>query len=505
MNRNPVNCLAFDIGSSSGRAYLASFQNGVLKMEEMDRFSSQSLETEHGLQWDYPTLLERMRKNFAACGARLNGALDSFGVECCGDDYGLLDADGRLLGLPYNYRDRRTAGTERIVAETMSGAELYSRTGVHFMRHNTLNQLIAERDSRLRLLERAEDMLFLGDLFHYALTGERHVEASGASITQMMNCTTGEWDWEIFDAFGIPRRIGGDIIPAGAHYGTLKAELARACGLHGGVSAITPATHDSASAVIPIPKVEDGDLAYISSGTWSIIGVEIDRPIITDKSLKFNISNSGTALGKTMFTKNIMGLWIIQQCKRIWNQTEPELSFADIVERALQAKPFAAMIDPDDAAFFDAPNLPRAICAYLRETGQKPMDEDDVGGVARIIFESLAMKYRYLFGHMFEASGKRPEKIYIIGGGGNNEIINQFTANVTGREVVVSLPEATAVGNAMMQLYGLGELNGLAQIRETAHRSFPQKRYQPRDEAAWDRQYAQFEALLKARADRSFS
>lgn len=505
MDHNVTNCLAFDIGSSSGRAYLANFQNGILKMTEMDRFSSQSLQTKYGLQWNFPDLLDRMKRNLAICGTQLNGSLNSFGVECCGDDYGLLDAKGQLLGLPYNYRDKRTAGTEQVIANTVDIRKLYSRTGIHFMRHNTLNQLIAERDNSLHLLDRAEDMLFLGDLFHYALTGEKHIEASGASISQMTNCFTGEWDWDIFDAFGIHHRIGGDIIPAGTYYGTLKPDLAHNCGLNNNVPAITPATHDSASAVIPIPMIENGNLAYISSGTWSIIGIEIEHPIISAQSLNFNISNSGTALGKIMFTKNIMGLWIIQQCKRIWNQTDPLLSFSDIVDRALQAEPFAAIVDPDDSRFFDATNLPQTICMYLSETAQKNIDANDVGSISRIIFESLAMKYRYIFEHMFEASGKYPERIYIIGGGGNNEIISQFTANVMGKEVIVSLPEATAVGNAMMQLYGLGKLHSLQEIREVSHRSFSQKHYHPMDEAVWDRQYTQFKELLNVRSEYSFS
>lgn len=504
MKNDMINCLAFDMGSSSGRAYLAQYENGLLRLREMDRYSTMSKPIDGGLYWEVDQLYARVKTNLRRCAAELNADLHSVGVECCGDDYGLLDADGKLLGLPHNYRDPRTQGTEKILAEKM-GAELYRRTGVHFMRHNTLNQIVAERMDGKNLLDRAESMLFLGDLFHYFLTGEKHVEYSGASITQMYNCFNNDWDREIFAAFGISDRICEDIIPAGAVYGHLSDAVLRETQLKSGVLAITPPTHDSASAVVPIPMLGDGDLAYISSGTWSIIGLEIDHPIVTDDSLRFNISNSGTALGKLMFTKNIMGLWIIQQCRRIWEKSCPGLSFAQIVEMTKQAQPFAAMIDPDDAVFFDSPDTPAAIAAYLRETGQREIAADDIGGIARVIFESLAFKYRYIFERMFKASGKNPKEIHIIGGGGNNEIINQFTANVTGLPVRVSLPEATAVGNAMMQLYGLGVVSSHQEIREVVHRSFPIRSYLPQDSHVWNEQYQSFLILLNQRADKSFS
>lgn len=505
MSERTVNCLAFDLGSSSGRACLAQYKEGRIHLEEVDRFSTQQIRTEQGLQWDFYTLLARLKANLTSYARERELPLDSVGVECCGDDYGLLDEEGRLLGLPFNYRDGRTVGTERIIADTFGAEEVYRRTGIHFMRHNTLNQIIAEHNSGAGLLERANCMLFLGDLFHYCVTGERHVEHSGVTITQMYNTLENAWDQEICGRFGASRAVCADVIPAGQVYGRLTPQVIAETGLNDGVLAITPPTHDSASAVVPIPSVEDEDIAYVSSGTWSIIGLEIDRPIITPKSFAFNISNSGTALGKWMFTKNIMGLWILQQCRRIWERTHPGLSFADIVRLAWQAQPFAAMIDPDDSAFFDSPDIPSEIERYLVETGQKPIPADDIGGIARVICESLAMKYRFIFGHMCEASGKRPKRVYIIGGGGNNDMIDQFAANATGMPVIVSLPEATAVGNAMMQLYGLGKLGSLREIREVVQRSFPSKLYMPEDVEAWDRQYSAFLELLAARSGRSFS
>lgn len=504
MKNRITNCLALDMGSSSGRAYIAQYKNGVLKLREMDRFSTMGKTVDGGLYWDFYNLLDRTKANLKRCATELNDPLYSVGVECCGDDYGLLDADSQLLGLPHNYRDPRTHGTEKIVAEKMGNA-LYERTGVHFMRHNTLNQLVAERADAHHLLDRAESMLFLGDLFHYHLTGRRNVEYSGASITQMMNCFTKEWDPDIFAAFNIPQRICEKIIHAGAIYGSMSDKVLQETGLTAGTLAITPPTHDSAAAVVPIPKIDDGDLAYISSGTWSIIGLEIDHPIVNESSLRFNISNSGTAFGKLMFTKNIMGLWIIQQCRRIWEIQRPGLSFSDIVSLAEKAQPFAAMIDPDDATFFDAANTPAAISAYLIETDQAPIAADDIGGIARLIFESLAMKYRYIFERMCLASGKNPKDIYIIGGGGNNQILNQFTANATGMPVRVSLPEATAVGNAMMQLYGLGQIASHQEIRQTVHQSFPITSYLPMDTQIWEKHYGEFVELLRQRSDCSFS
>lgn len=500
-----TNCLAFDLGSSSGRAFHGCYENGLLRLTARDHFSTQSIHTEYGLQWDFYNLLERIKNNLSGYAREYESPLSSVGVDCCGDDYGLLDANGHLLGLPHNYRDSRTVGTEKIIANTMNPAEIYRCTGVHFMRHNTLNQIIAERDCREGLLERADAMLFLGDLFHYFLTGEQHIEYSGASITQMFNCNTRDWDVEILDAFNIPRSICKKTIEAGDIYGRLTADATHRTGINDGVLVITPPTHDSASAVVPIPMVEDGNLAYISSGTWSIIGLEIDRPIITECAFEFNISNSGTALGKLMFTKNIMGLWIIQQCRRIWEKTHPNLSFADIVELARQAKPFVAVVDPDDELFFDAPDIPAAIEGYLRETQQHVVIASDVGGIARVIYESLAFKYRYILNHMLEASGKQVDKLYIIGGGGNNELLNQFAANATAKQVVVSLPEATVVGNLMVQLYGLGKVKSLQEIREVVHRSFPNKVYEPQDVDIWDKQYEGFLELLRVRGDKSFS
>lgn len=487
--------VAFDLGAESGRAVIGSLDKGLLNHKEIYRFPNKSIALGDHLYWNILGLYDHLLKGLKAYVKVLGPEVHGIGVDSWGVDYCLLDDQGKLAGNAYHYRDNRTAGTPDMIEDIFSNKQLYEITGVQMLPINTLNQLIAAVGSKDSVLEIADRLLFIADFFHYCFTRKKVAEFTSVSISQLYNNKTLQWDDAVFDAFEIPKKITPEVVQAGTVIGDLIPEIARGAGL-GKTKVIAPAVHDTASAVVSIPSVNENGWAFLSSGTWSILGLELDAPIMDERSMTFNISNSGGVLGKTLYLKNVMGLWIIQQCKRIWNRKNQILDYSDIVNHAFKATPFKAFINPDDFCFLNAEDTPSEIIQYCERTSQPVPDHDDTGVISRIIFESLAMKYRLVLEQLLEGSGKDVEVLYIIGGGSKNEMLNQFTANVMGRKVYTGPEEASSIGNIMMQAVGDGMVSSLGEVRKIVKASFDVKEYFPRNHNQWQTEYERFKNLI---------
>ncbi len=384
-----------------------------------------------------------------------------------------------------------------VMEEKFGKMRLYRHHGIQFLDFNTLNQIIYEKLKDPSYLDDVTDMMFIGDSLHYLLGAPAVCEYSTASISQMVNTSTRQWDDEIFDAFDLSQSLQTKIVFAGDCIGTLADHIADSVGLARGVKIITPAVHDTASASVAVPA-EGENWASISSGTWSLASMELDNPVNNQLSYEMNISNSAGVLGKSLFLKNIMGLWIIQQCKYRWEENIPGLSYNKIVELAQQATPFLAWIDPDDQRFFQPGDMPARICDYLKQTGQAEVSVDDIGQIARIVYESLSMKYRYIFARITQTCGKTIDVLHITGGGSNNKMLNQFTANAMGIEVVAGPSECSAMGNILMQAYGCKAATDLSHIRQIVRNSVELDHYFPENSAAWNVAYSAFLAIISA-------
>lgn len=483
--------LAFDLGAESGRAIVGAIHNGQLTLEEIHRFPTKGMQVNGSLRWDIYRLFREIKTGITKYVAKYGNALGSIGIDTWGLDFGLLDKKGKLIGIPYHYRDNRNVGTEKILDDNFGNKRIYDLTGIQFMRLNTLNQVVSMIESHDPILKIAEGLMFIGDLLHYFLSGKICTEYTVASISQFYNNAKKDWSDEIFNAFNIPEALKTQVIEPGHIISKIRADLANELGLSEETLIVVPAVHDTASAAVAIPADGD-DWAYISSGTWSIAGIETNSPIINDQSYKLNIANSGGVNGKNLFLKNIMGLWIVQQCKKIWNAQYPDLNYSQLMQLAQKAQPFRGYIDPDNQMFMNPTNAPDTINRYLQGTDQSTVDPQDMGTVIRIVLESLAYKYRYYFERIAMASKANINKIYVIGGGSQNSLLNQFTSNCMNKQVFAGPIEATAIGNIMMQAYGMKEISSLSEIREVVKNSFNIESYNPEDVKAWEHAYKGF-------------
>ena len=483
--------LAFDFGAESGRAIVGVIEDGKLKMDEIHRFPTQSMFVHGSLRWNVYRFYEEIIKGLRIYAAKYGSELDSIGVDTWGVDYGLLSDDGMLLEMPYQYRDSRTKGTDKIMDEVMGKKRVYDITGIQFMTINTLNQMISVRRDNPEKIEQANGMLFIGDILHYLLCGVKASEFTVASTSQMLDAFSKDWSDEIFEKFEIPDKFKTRVVFAGDVIGTLDSDIAKEVGIGDGVKIVVPALHDTASAASSVPASGD-DWAYLSSGTWCMVGIETKEPVINDESYQLNISNSGGVLGTNLFLKNVMGLWVIQQCKKAWNKTNLDLDYNQIVALAIKAPQFSGFIDPDDDLFFSPVDNIESVKAYFAKTGQKDIAFDDIGTVARIVYESLALKYRYVIDRLKKATGSKVSVLHIIGGGTKNKLMNQFIANALGIKVITGPVEATASGNLLMQAYGCGEIGSLEDLRECVRRSNEFEEYEPEDTDAWEKAYIAF-------------
>ncbi|MBI4551112.1 MAG: rhamnulokinase [Candidatus Latescibacteria bacterium] len=482
--------LAFDLGASSGRAVVGSFDGERLALEEGYRFPNGMVRVLDHLHWDVLRLFEEMTHALSLC-ARSGQKPVSLGVDTWGVDFALIGKNRTLLGFPYAYRDPQATGVMEDVFTQVSKEDIFEQTGIQFIPINSLYHLIALVRADSPLLHAAERLLMIPDLFNLFLTGVEAAEFTDVTTTQCYNPRTGSWAWPLLDRFGIPARIMPDLIQPGTVLGPLLPDIASETGA-GNLTVIAPASHDTGSAVAAVPA-RGQDWAYLSSGTWSLMGIESPTPVISPQALAFNVTNEGGVGGTFRVLKNIAGLWLIQECRRIWERDGDSLSHETIVQMADAAEPFTALIDPDDPAFLSPARMPDAIRDACARTGQ-PVPSSH-GQVARCVFESLALKYRYVLDQLVALRGAPLSVLHIVGGGTQNRLLCQLTANATGLPVIAGPVEATAIGNLLVQAMARGELADLAQIREVVRRSFPLVSYEPRDRAAWNEAYGRFRML----------
>jgi rhamnulokinase len=485
--------LAVDIGASSGRHVLGLFDGGRLRLEEVYRFENGGIEAAGRLQWDLLGQWSHVRQGLRAAAAKCGDRVASVGVDTWGVDFGLLGRGDELLGNPYAYRDGRTNGVMAKAFGIVSREDIFRHTGLQFMQFNSVFQLLAMKLSGSPLLDIAESLLMMPDLFHWLLTGVKSNEMTNASTTQFYDPVKGDWAMELLGKFSLPARILGPITQPGTTLGPLQKNVAAECGLPS-AKVVLPGTHDTASAVMAVPAHSQPgvrpDWCYISLGTWALLGIESPRPVINDAVLKLNFTNEGGIGGTTRLLKNITGLWLVQECRRVWNHAGENLDWEALNQLSAAAAPLQSFINPDAADFAAPGDMPEAIRAFCRKTGQTVPEEK--GAVLRCALESIAMKFRQVLQWCEELSGGRIETIYIVGGGTKNRQLCQFAADSCGRRVLTGPVEATAIGNLMMQAVAAGDVASIAEARDVIRRSFPVEEFTPQNTAAWDEAYQRF-------------
>jgi len=493
MMDKPLKMLAFDFGASSGRAILGTLSDDKLTIEEIHRFSNDPVQIRGSLYWDILRLFYEIKQGILKCVNSGHRDIESMAVDTWGVDFGLLDGDGKLLGNPYHYRDPRTDGMVEEVFKIVSREELYSRTGTEIMKINSLFQLYSMKFRNSPLLREARTLLFTPDLFNYFLTGVKATEYSIATTSQMLDAEKRTWAVDIIEKLGLTKDILTDIVPSGTVIGTLSPEIAHELGARE-IPVIAAAGHDTQAAIASVPASGE-DYVYISCGTWSLMGIENDKPIINEKSSRLSFTNEGGVNNRICFLKNIMGLWLVQECKRQWDREGDNLSFAQLESMAREAKPFTAFVDPDDELLFAPGDMPWKVKEFCRRTGQ-PVPESK-GEIVRCIIESLAMKYRLTLDSLEDILGRRIPVVHMMGGGIKDKMLCQHTANATGREVVAGPVEATSVGNLMIQAMALGRVKSLGEARRIVRNSFPTAVYQTQDAGAWAEAYERFKKIVQ--------
>ncbi len=486
-----MKALAFDLGASSGRAMLGEIRGGRLRTEVIHRFDNRMVRIAGHLHWNAMGLFEEMKRALAKCAAR-GERLDSLGVSTWGVDYGLIGKDGGLVGLPYAYRDDRTRGAVDEVEARISRERLYEITGIQFLPFNTIYQLRAAKRDHPNLLAASRAVLTMPELFSYLLSGELAAEYTHASTTGLLDVRRRTWSTEVIEAIEVPERLFPDVVEAGTRLGPLRRDVAGEVGLE--VPVMLGACHDTAAAVLAVPASGDG-WAYISTGTWSLMGMEIPAPVLTARARDLNFTNEG-GVGETIrFLKNVMGLWLIQECRRVWAERGAGLTYDEIRREAGESPAFGPLIDPDDPSFLAPDDMPAAIEAFCRDTDQKP--PQGRGAPARCIFESLALKYRFIADRMEGLTGRRIGTLHIVGGGAKNDLLCRMTADALGVEVVAGPVEGASIGNLMVQAMAAGEVGSVAEARSVIGISFPLTEYHPENTEVWDAAYERFRGLME--------
>jgi rhamnulokinase len=491
--------LAFDLGAESGRAVVGQIDGGRLHLREIHRFANGAVRVLDNLHWDALRLWSEIKHGLAlaARSAAEDGEpLASIGLDTWGIDFGLLAPDDSLLGNPFHYRDRRTEGMLAEALRRVPRAEIYRQTGVQFMEINSLYQLLAMARAGSPALAAARMLLNMPDLFNFWLCGVKASEFSIATTTQFYDPVAGDWAWDLLDRLGIPSHFLGAIVPTGTILGPLLPSVAAETGSDA-VQVVAAAGHDTAAAVAAVPAAGE-DWIYLSSGTWSLMGIESAQPIINERSLAYDFTNEGGVGGTIRFLKNIVGLWIVQECRREWERAGDALSYDDLTRLAAEAPAFGALVVPSNSRFVPPGDMPARIQAACAESGQRVPQTR--GEIVRCALESLALEYRWVAERLDDMAGRRLPVVHIIGGGSRNRLLNQFTADATGRTVVAGPMEATAVGNVLVQALALGEIASLAEGRSLVARSFDVQTFHPGDTAAWDAAYERFLRLREGRA-----
>ena len=480
--------LAVDLGAESGRVMAAVFANGKITLEEMARFRTGGVLLPDGWHWDLLRIYADIRTGITSAVAAHGDAVVSVAVDTWGVDYGLLDEGGHLLGLPWMYRDARTDGMMEVAAQTVKAEDLYRRTGLQPMFFNTVYQLLAETRQHAAVVKASARLAFVPDLLTYWLSGERTVERTIASTSGLLKAGTAEWDTELASLLGIPPAI----LPSVSEPCTIAGHLRGEDGSPGQIDVVLCGSHDTASAVAGVPAAGKNPL-FLSSGTWSLLGRELDAPLVTAATATAKFSNEQGLAGTTRFLKNVAGMWLLQECKRNWEAGGEKLEYESIVAKAAGTAT-DVFIDPDAPEFSRPCDMPAVITAWLEKSGQAAPSTR--AGLTRVIFESLALKYRVLLRRMKEWMPDFPDTLHVVGGGSRNALLNQMTADTSGLRVLAGPSEATALGNVVAQMIARGDLASLAEGRALIRDSFEIGEFTPRDTAAWDAKAVRFEKLL---------
>ena len=484
--------LAFDFGAESGRALLGTIEDKKLRLQEIHRFPNTPVRVLGHLHWDILRLFHEIKQGLRIALQETGGEIDGIGIDTWGVDFGLLDHNGELLGNPFHYRDEHTNGVMDEVFKVVPRREVFERTGIQFLQFNSLYQLYAIAKSGSPALKYASTLLMIPDLFNYWLTGRKVGEFSNATTTQCYDPRTGDWAQDMLTKLGIPTHILPDLVMPGTTIGPLAKSLVNELGGGQGIDVIAPATHDTGSAVVAVPATGENH-AYISSGTWSLMGVELKQPLINQESYNKDFTNEGGIEGTFRFLRNIMGLWIVQECRRTWLNAGEDVSYAELTQMAEDSPGFVSVINPDAPVFLPPGDMPLRVKEFCRNTGQAV--PCSMGEVIRCVLDSLALRYRSTIEDLESLLGKRLDPIHIVGGGTQNKLLCQLTSDATGRTVVAGPIEATAIGNVLAQAIGKGFIGSLDEAREIVRNSFDLITYQSRESATIDTAYQIFKQI----------
>jgi rhamnulokinase len=488
----PANFLALDLGAESGRAIIGQIAGGRLTLSDAHRFPNVHVRLPDGWHWDTLRLWTDIKEGIRQAARQVEGNLVSVGVDTWGVDFGLLDQNDSLIGDPFQYRDGRTDGMLEEAFRRVPREEIFERTGIQFLTLNSLYQLLSMVVNRSPALDIAGTFLPMPDLFNFWLTGRKVSEFSIATTTQCYDTRQGDWARSMLERMGIPAHMFPEVVPSGTVLGQLLPHVAEEVGVDD-LTVVAPPCHDTGSAVAGVPA-EGADFAWVSSGTWSILGAELPEPVINAQSLAYNLTNEGGFGDTARLCRNVMGLWLIQQCRSTWARQGEALSYSELTTMASQSQSFQCVVDPDWHEFLKPGDMPARIRAYCERTGQ-PVPQRK-GDIVRCALEGIALKYRWVLERVEEVLGHRLEPIHILGGGTQNQLLSQFAADAIGRQVVAGPIEATASGNIIVQAIATGHLGSLAEGREVIRNSFPLFTFEPGDRAGWDEAYDKLLDLL---------
>ncbi len=483
------NYIAVDLGADSGRIILAGVSDSILNLKEIHRFSNEPVTEAGSLRWNFNKIISEIKTGITGALKESNRNIAGIAVDSWGVDFGLIDDKGCLIENPFHYRDHRTDGILEKAFDLMDRKSIYENTGIQFMQINTLYQLLSMKLANYPPFNKAKKIIFMADLCAFYLCGCEFAEFSLASTSQMMNMQKKDWSREIFDAFKLNIDLMPPLVQPGTVAGRLKKEITKElnCPI---IPVIASASHDTAAAVAAVPAAEDVNWAYLSSGTWSLMGMEIPEPIINDKTYEYQFTNEGGVENTILLLKNIMGLWLVQECKRQWQREGMEYSYSELVKMASQSKPFAAYIDTNNSSFLSPGNMLGKINIFLTESGQHAIE--DKGQLLRSILESLAFEYRTVKEQLEDVTGQTTDCLHIVGGGIKNELLCQFTANATGKRIICGPVEAATIGNILIQAKTLGQIQNLSQMRQIVRNSFDIREYHPQNIEIWQEQYQNF-------------
>jgi len=485
--------IGFDLGAESGRCTVAVFKDNKITLTEVHRFVTHNVKYSGGFHWDILAIYKEIIEGISNAVKKYGPEFDGVGVDTWGVDYVLIDSEDRILSYPYHYRDDRTDNIMDEAFNIVSKNEIYALSGIQFAQFNTVFQLLAESRRKLNLLTVADKMLLMPDYLNFLLCGKKKAEYSIASTTGLIDPVTRNWSWELIDKFGFPRSIFPEVTEPGTKLGNILPSISQLTGISSNVPVYASACHDTASAVVSVPA-DGGTWAFLSSGTWSLMGIELKEPFRTEKAFAYNFTNEGGVEKTIRFLKNILGFWPLQECRRYWIDKGKEYTYPQLVQFAKEYGHANAWVDLNDQRFLKAGHMPEKITAYLKETNQPVKDEP--GFITAVILESLAYSYRNTIKEIEDAAGVKIEKLHAVGGGIQNELLNQYTADAIGKPLYTGPVEGTIIGNAGVQLIASGAVRNLAEWRKIVRVSFEINQYEPAGSDYFNQNESNFNKVL---------